>query len=203
MSYIDEHVVYVDTETTGLDPDRHEVWDIALIDGATGIEHEFHIAPVRPEVADPNALRITNFYQRTSHADWKWTGPQQGHPIITLTQLQGENPSDRTRRIRYEIASQIALVTAGKHLVGAVPSFDAAFLSRFLIANGQREAWHYHLIDIEALAAGFLGIRPPWDSDELNNLLGLPEATAKHTAIADARWAKAVYERVLYESRNT
>jgi DNA polymerase III epsilon subunit-like protein len=171
--YSDEHVVYVDTETTGLDPDRNELWDIALIDGATGAEYEFHPL-VDLSTADPNALRMTNYHRRVSEDKWAWTDPKRA-------------------------ARWTALITSGKHLVGAVPSFDAAFLERFLRKHGNAPAWHYHLIDIEALAAGYLGMRPPWDSDEISERLGLGEPVGKHTAIGDARWAREVYEKVLYE----
>jgi hypothetical protein len=181
----------VDTETTGLDPERHELWDIALIE-ADGTEHEWHIAPVHPELADPTSLRLTDFYQRTASDDWRWSFSNVG-----TTLLASSDRAAQMRQNRYGIASEIALLTAGKHLVGAVPSFDAAFLGRFLVANGQREAWHYHLVDIEALAAGRLGIAPPWDSDDLARRLGCPRLDGKHTAIGDARWAKAMYEAAL------
>lgn len=175
--YADEHVVYVDTETTGLDPDRHEVWDIALIRGDTGEEIEWHVAPDL-SVADPNALRLTGYYDRINHRDWTWNSP--------------EFP-----------AQSIARITAGKHIVGAVPSFDAIFLDRFLRRHGLAPAWHYHLIDVEALAAGYLGMRPPWDSDEIAERLGIKNLDGKHTAIGDARWAREVYEKVLYERSTT
>jgi oligoribonuclease (3'-5' exoribonuclease) len=29
---MNDNVIFVDTETTGLDPERHELWDIALIE---------------------------------------------------------------------------------------------------------------------------------------------------------------------------
>jgi DNA polymerase III epsilon subunit-like protein len=173
MTYSDEHVIYVDTETTGLDPERHEIWDIALIRGDTGEEIEYHIAP-NLSTADPTALRLTDYYKRVNGAHFSWNSPSIA-------------------------ATMVARYTAGKHIVGAVPSFDAVFLERLLRRHNLAPAWHYHLIDIEALAAGYLGMKPPWDSDELNQRLGLPEVSGKHTAIGDARWAKAVYERVLYE----
>jgi DNA polymerase III alpha subunit (gram-positive type) len=194
--YADEHVVYVDVETTGLDPERHEVWDIALIDGATGEEHEFHIRPEHFHSADEGALRITKFYERVHAAGYIDEQIEEGYPKRTKTI---KRPAFWTNRGRGSIAAEVAHLTANKHLVGAVPSFDARFIAGFLLREQIVPAWHYHLIDIEALAAGWLGMKPPWDSDELNNRLGLPAPTEKHTAIADARWARAVYERVLYE----
>lgn len=81
-----------------------------------------------------------------------------------------------------------------------MPSFDDAFLKRFMLANGQaRSTWHYHLIDVETLIAGKLGIRPPWKSDELSKAIGVepPNDDERHTAIGDARWVKRMYEAVM------
>ena len=196
---MNDNVIFVDTETTGLDPDRHEVWDIALIED-DGTEHEWHIRPAHPDRADPGALRITNFYSRTAAKEWRW-----------LEQIGPDKPRDA-----YSAASEIALLTANKHLVGAVPWFDAAFLSKFLLTRGQREAWHYHMIDVETLAVGWLAggagrlwspekaeppretYQPPWNSNGLSLTLGVKTPDEdRHTAIGDARWAKAIYEKVM------
>jgi hypothetical protein len=54
--------------------------------------------------------------------------------------------------------------------------------------------WHYHIIDVEILAAGKLGAIPPYSSSELTAALGVvvDEAT-KHTALGDVEWAMALY----------
>jgi hypothetical protein len=77
--------------------------------------------------------------------------------------------------------------------------------------------WHYHLIDVEALAAGWIAAqsgpvpiliaganvglvsgRPPWRSEELSRAVGVdPDDFDRHTALGDARWAKAIYEAVM------
>lgn len=69
-------------------------------------------------------------------------------------------------------------MTHGAHLVGAAPNFDAEVLAALLRDNGLTPSFHYHLIDVEALAVGWLcawdradgepGIRPPWRSDDLS-----------------------------------
>lgn len=166
-------VVFLDTETTGLDPDVHSLWEIALI-----VDEQEHVFRLEPNIiaASPDALRITRFYDRVMDPLWQWTpGPKH-------------------------VAFEIARLTSGRHLVGAVPSFDAAFLTRLLRQSGLQPAWHYHLVDVEALAAGKLGIEPPWDTRKLAAALGIAELPADvvHTALGDARWAKAIYEAVFH-----
>jgi len=169
-------VIFVDTETTGLEPDRHEVWEIALIE-EDGTEHEWRIKPQRLYDADPGALRVNHFYERKAAV---------------------EHDAFFSKLSRDTVAWEVARLTSGKHLVGAVPSFDANFLERFLRLQGYAHAWHYHLVDVEALAAGKLGYPPPWNSNDLSKALGLDliDFGPKHTAIADTRWAKAMYDAV-------
>jgi DNA polymerase III epsilon subunit-like protein len=170
-------VVFLDLETTGLDASRHELYEVGLIE-ADGTEHVWWVKP-NLETADPTALRIGRYYER--------------------------RPSKHTPAEK--VAQEFAKLTAGRHLVGAVPSFDAGFLDPFLRRHGQAPSWHYHLVDVEALAAGFLAggpegqreiARPPWDSSKLTAALGIVTADEdKHTALGDARWAKAIYEVVM------
>lgn len=164
----DPNVCFVDTETTGLDPERHEIWEVGLImpDGRQLLWQ----LPVDLGRADAYALKVGRFYERR-HAD--------------LT------PAD-------EFAEWFSDLTAGLHLAGAVVSFDEERLRKLLRANGACPRWHYHLIDVENLAAGKLGRRPPWDSRELAAELGIVQSEDdEHTALGDARWAKAIYENVV------
>jgi DNA polymerase III epsilon subunit-like protein len=181
-------VVFVDTETTGLDPSRHEVFEIALLD-EEGQVMEIWL-PVNLAVADPTALRMTHYFQRHP---WTMTMTDIGANCFYREEGKWKRGSFR------EALEQIAKATAEKHLVAAVPSFDAAFIEALLRRNGLAPAWHYHLVDVEALVAGKLGIKPPWDSEELAAAVGVtaPEGAERHTALADARWAKAMYEAVL------
>ncbi len=99
-------------------------------------------------------------------------------------------------------------ITRGVHLVGAVPNFDADVLGTRMRANGICPAWHYHLVDVEALAAGYLAsmaaglanidpLQLPWNSDALSAALGIAVSDEdRHTALGDARWARAIYDAV-------
>ncbi len=200
------NVVFLDTETTGLDPERHEVWDIALIDDEG--EHEWHVRPQNFHTADEGALRITKFYERVRAAGYREETVVEGYPKRTTTV---KRPNFWTPESRTAIAAEVAGRTANKHLVGAVPWFDARFLTAFLAREGYVPAWHYHMIDTETLAVGYLRGRQrragrgrsqnltlPWDSHEISSLLGVTsDEASKHTAIGDARWARDTYEAVM------
>ena len=102
----------------------------------------------------------------------------------------------------------IAGMTHGAHLVGAAPNFDAEVLAALLRDNYLTPTWHYHLVDVEALAVGWLcawdradgepGIRPPWRSDDLSTARGVPppDDATRHTALGDAAWALAIYDHI-------
>jgi hypothetical protein len=207
-------LVFLDTETTGLDPDRHEVWEI----GCIVRDHRYAdydgewLWQLKPDLAkaDPTGLRIGRYYERI-HTDIRING-------MAARQLAAPKQwGDRSLRANSPvgITERLAVLLDGAHLVGAVPSFDAAFLAPFLRRHGQAPTWHYHLIDVEALAAGFANglftsgatkvggevreaFRPPWKSEPLTRAIGVdPDQFEKHTALGDARWAMAIYDTVM------
>jgi len=207
-------LVFLDTETTGLDPDRHEIWEIGCIvsghrDADSNGEWLWQLKP-NLAMADPTGLRIGRFYER----EQLWRGG--GAAIILASPWWNEKkrsvpyPSESAQPA--EVAGRLANLLDGAHMVGAVPSFDAAFLERFLRRHGQCPTWHYHLVDVEAMAAGYLhgrygdkledgeleAVQLPWNSNNLSRAVGVdPDRFDRHTALGDAHWAKAIYEAVL------
>lgn len=185
-------VVFLDTETTGLDLLSDEVWEFAGFrrDPETGTETALHLfiehdagrcERLPPPFLDDHRARYPGMGSRPGMA-----APSCGAQVT---------PDVRTRA---EAARQIAGFTSGAHLAGAVVSFDAARLELLLRSAGLMPAWHYHLVDVETLAAGMLRLHPPYDSDELSALAGVdPSVFERHTAVGDALWARAVYDAVL------
>ncbi len=178
-------LAFVDTETTGLDPDLHQIWEVGLIlREENGDEHEHRwFLPVDLGRADPIALSIGQYHERF--------------------------PDDPVKVSELDVfAAQFARQTRGAHLVGAVVSFDAERLWKLLRANGACPEWHYHLIDVEGLAVGALAARGltfpltlPWDSKLLSHWMEVdPGEFEAHTALGDARWAKALYDAVMASS---
>lgn len=128
-------VAFVDIETTGLHPTIHEIWEIGLIlpDGA---EHQWML-DVDLSRADPIALGIGGFHERHPH----------GYTQQETKSLLWE---------RRQFVDIFVRLTHGLHLAGAVVSFDAERLGNLIRSVGQIPTWHYHLVDVEALAAGFI-----------------------------------------------
>jgi hypothetical protein len=195
-------LVFLDTETTGLHPGR-QVWEVGMIrrDDAGEIETSFYVT-VDLSNADPFGLSVGRFYER--HPQGQFLASQPGEfPAKT------EPPMGRE-----QAAVTVAHWTHRAHIIGAVPSFDTNSLAVLVREYGLLPAWHYHLIDVENLAVGWLAgqraggyelrdeagdLTPPWDSRQLAAALGLkpqPEEE-QHTALGDARWAKAIYDRVM------
>lgn len=214
------NLAFVDTETTGLDPVRHQIWECAVIVRGpvpTGLRPDElgdypvrWFLPVDVSRADPVALDIGGFHERHPHGrDWN------GRGVLTSPAL---------------FAKTFAALTQGVHLVGAVTSFDEERLRRLIVGQspfvkgGLEHGWHYHLVDVENLAAGYLAhkaramnaaaagedwkvgqaeglleaARPPWDSEELSRALGVdPDRFDRHTALGDAQWARAFYDTVM------
>ena len=203
-------ICFIDTETTGLDPDRHAIWEVALITPG-GDEHVWQF-PVNEMAADPFALNIGRYWDR------RWGTDNDVSVLDAIYEAHNaksrrKNFPDEGRAIRPDVtwARRFRDLTAGCHLAGAVVSFDEERLRRLLHGLGVLHRWHYHLVDVEALAVGYLAakiaasngaadpglISLPWDSDMLSAALGVTVSDEdRHTALGDARWARAIYDAV-------
>jgi hypothetical protein len=182
-------LVFADSETDGIHPDR-KPWEIAFIRRDETGEHELSFfLDIDLRTADPFGLRVGGFYDR--------------HPLGRS--ISGSRPSGGQSLCTLdEAALLVANWTHGAHIIGAVPNFDTHVFDRLLRDHGLIPSHHYHLVDVENLAVGYLAgqgnpIQPPWKSDALSEALGLdpiPEEE-RHTALGDARFAMRIYDRVM------
>lgn len=190
-------LAFVDCETIGLDPFVHDAWEIAVILRADGRDEE-HVFRIKPDLsnADPQALEINRFHERTSAPDWRWNEP-------------------------HIVATRLHYLLEGAVLVGSNPAFDADMI-RNLFARyyGDAAPWHYRTVDIVTLAVGSLYGRAsertrndcdatwygkvaravgwPWKSYDVSRHVQVepPAAEVAHTALGDARWARDVWDAV-------
>lgn len=198
---------FIDLETTGLDPNRHSIWDIGMIINGEEFQWFLDLEPSELETAESMALSIGDYHRRMHEARRRRSNARGIRPLgaggSSATDDE-ENTVMREHEIvsagdRHTLMHFIAYKTAGAHIVGAVPSFDVAFLGNLMRLHSVVPSWHYHLIDVENLAAGKLGVQPPWKLDDLLDELYINrhhDTFMKHTAIGDARMARAIYHEV-------
>lgn len=200
MSYNPRQVAFVDIETTGLDPEYDAIWEIAVIVDDQPVVWQQMLSDREIDNVHPDAARITGFYDR----------------------YDAETALTPIRSIR-----RLINLVGDRHMVGACPWFDSERLHRMILRDrtGQLTRglpWHYHLIDVENLAVGYLlsaaskfqsEVAPdaaihfelPWKSRDLAAALGIDQDKLKsewgeaHTALADAAWARAMFEAVVGE----
>jgi hypothetical protein len=172
-------LVFMDTETTGLSMDD-DIWEFAAIrreeDGTETEHHLFIEHSVKKCHALPESFQTDHIMRYDT----------------------------RVALSRGAAAGYIAgLFTGRPHVVGAVPNFDTERLALLLKEFGFAPSWHYHLIDVENLAVGYLAAKGilsdlPWNSDELSQAVGVDVPTdERHTAMGDARWVKALYDAIV------
>lgn len=183
-------IVYLDTETTGLNPRIHAPWEVAVIVEEPGKEPVEHVwlLPVDLTNADPKALEIGGFWHRH---------PQGTGDVAGVL----EEPAD--------VARQLARLLAGAVVIGSNPGFDKEMLSGLLAEHGQVWAAHYRLVDVVTLAAGAMYQRAnlpaergdahylPFTTTEVSRRCGVdPDYYARHTALGDCRWVRNLYHAI-------
>jgi hypothetical protein len=172
-------ICFLDTETLGLDIDA-PIWEFAAIRRNSDGEE-----------------KTVEFFIR--HDD----------PYQWLDLMPSEFAEDYAKRFnpltalkRFEAANRIYLMTVEAHIVGAVPNFDTERLAK-LMKGVVTPRWHYHLIDVENLAVGYLAakdqlMQPPWKSDDLSRAIGVdPEQFSRHTAMGDVKWIRAQWDAIM------
>lgn len=159
-------IVVVDTETTGLDPDNDPIWEVAAAraDGTT-TAHWF--LPI-------DVGRVSDWVR-------EHTGICERYDLANLTPIP-------------QFLDEFEAYVSGAHLAGNVVSFDAERIGRLYRHAGRKEPWHYHLIDVEAVAVGWLlargrTIHLPWNSRLISEAVGITVPVGLHDAMVDALWA--------------
>ena len=177
-------IAFVDTETTGLGLDA-DIWEVAIIRRDPGKPDD--LIRLLVEHDQENAARLPERFRADHDARYD--------PKIAVTRGRAAGIID------YMLRPGDA--GAKCHIVGAVPNFDTERIARLLAAFYIQPSWHHHLIDVENLAVGWLAARgehvvPPWSSDEVSRRIGVePPTEGRHTAMGDAEWARAIYDRIV------
>lgn len=186
-------LAFVDTECTGLSLDD-DIWEFAaIVREEDGTEHTHQLFIQHDTV---RCWDLPESFLADHRARFPTSPTTEWHPDVWSREAAAE-----------EIAG---LLGAKTHIVGAVPNFDTERLALLLRRFGLTPGWHYHLIDVENLAVGYLhgrwaasgaaGVRDvslPWNSNDLSSAVGVdPERFDRHTALGDAKWARAIYDAI-------
>lgn len=167
-------MIFLDTETGGLDPQRHPLIEVAwaLDNGPI----ECIVLPHDIYACDPDALRINGYHARNLGDPEKWaTSADVTHLWDAL---------------------------AGATICAANPAFDASFLSagwRVWTGGTEQPPWHYRMLDIESFAAAHMGLPAFSSPPGLNKIAAwLAEAGAEiptpdHTAAGDVATLRTCY----------
>lgn len=194
-------LIFGDTETTGLNYfETDEVWMIHLKAAFTG--HKMHhdeftrLVEVNPEKILQLPKKFQDLYEET------WNDPALQH-LKTDKYTCGNDLVEWLRKAGGETM----------HFIAANPAFDSKMIMQEFIPPDEFFTYfHYHMIDIEAFALGWLRnmeittheiihsfiedseavIREsflPFRSDDLSKMLGVyQEGEHKHEAISDTDW---------------
>jgi hypothetical protein len=193
-------IVFVDTETTGVGPDRVP-WEIAVIRRApdgTETEHQWFLPLDDVSRVDGFALQVGRF----------WDRHPLGRAATGQWDLRADGPLDDAVGDPEVVSVELMQLTYRAIWVGANPAFDAELVDRLLRRYRMQPTWNYHLVDTGTLMLGFLHSRaaagwgdpPPvkYRSDDLAELCGVEPAidADRHTALGDARWCQRIYDRI-------
>jgi DNA polymerase III epsilon subunit-like protein len=166
--------VFIDTEATGLDHQRHELTEVSwVVRFEDGRQEERRFFPTHTtDGADADALELTHYDEKIA--------PQDKTPASEWLTLFLEDARDAV-------------------LVGAVPDFDAKHLERMCRKLGLEPTWDHHLLDVETLAMPLISPGPeaPRSLAKTCAALGIPhDKDQAHGALYDALQAMRVFDRV-------
>lgn len=166
------HTVFLDIETTGLDPVCDQILEVAMLG-----DSNFHFSLPIDATGERSrkALEINRYWKRKAELD--------------------EIQIDAVKALKYFLGG-----LSGKVVVGNNVQFDLRFIEMFLrrVWCGRNSTpWHYHPVDLKALVAGRYQLGPaPWSTQQIAEAVGVPIPANAHSAVVDCMWNRDVYEAV-------
>lgn len=177
------NLAFIDTETTGTDPEVHEIIELAVII-ARQVERpgkgpsleiieecEWKIKPQHIEKADEQALRVNGY----NEVDWMFA-------------------VDRKKAMEEFAKKTQSAIFISHNLV-----FDYVFVMKAFEETGVQNIMHYGKLDTISMALARLYDAPQADKFSLRALCELlkVENSKAHTALADTRALVAVYRKLM------
>ena len=163
-----EDFIYLDSETTGLDPRTHQMFEVAWADDYVDSKITSIFLSHTLRDASDAALRVNRYFERRPFF-------QSPRPGVSKEEADAE--------------AEVAIMTAlsGKTVVGQNPGFDLGFL----FARYGYTTNHYRTIDLGSYAMAVLNLPSPPSLEgtwEHLTKMGLVHGDGpNHTAIGDVR----------------
>ena len=177
-----ELFAFIDTETTGLNPDKHELIQIGGVIVRAKNPHdvesyevveefEYKIKPLRIQDANPTALKVNQY------------DPSQWQDALTLA----------------EAMAFVAKKTEGAVMVAHNVAFDSAFVDKAFRLSDIENKMHYHRLDTVSMAFALLHNNADVDRLSLHTLCEYfkIEQGIEHQALSDARATYLLYKKLL------
>ncbi len=144
-------LAFADVESTGLEPEEgHEPWEYGLVirepDGAETL-HRYFVRPQRMDLADPEALEIGRFAERTA-------GVRDGEPGHIYNLADGHTPPTWSDPVA--LAEFLEDALRGAVLIGSNVQFDQRMIREAQRRQGRKLTCHYRPVDVGAMAFGYL-----------------------------------------------
>ena len=177
------NLAFIDTETTGTDPNRHEIIELAVI-----------IAKQVPREGKGPKLEIIE------ECEWKIKMEYPDRAEEQALRVNGYNETDWMFAIdRKKAMQEFAKKTESCSFVSHNVVFDYNFVMKAFEETGVDSRMHYAKIDTISLAFARLYDAPQADKFSLRALCELlkVENTKAHTALADTRALVAVYRKLM------
>ena len=175
---LQQSLAFVDIETTGTDPEKHEIIEIAAIvtklkDGVLTItdQLDLKVAPKHIETAEPQALRINGY----NDADWLFA--------VSLEEAM-KSFSDKTD---------------GAVFVAHNLTFDYSFIDAAFKNTGVENKLYFQKLDTLSLAFGILHTNDDMSKLSLRALCERysVENAKAHSAYADAYATYEVFKKLM------
>jgi DNA polymerase III epsilon subunit-like protein len=181
-------LLFIDTETGGLDPTAHSILSLGAVlwrDGSIVDTLELFIAE-ETSVVDQEAMAVNAI-------DLRWL------------RAHGVRPTEAVVRFQRFLEQHTPRAIPSKQvLAGHNVAFDVAFLRRLYKLAGQERSWSFshRLLDTASIVqylivAGLLPLQGA-SSDEVFRYFGIElERGKRHTALGDARATVILFEKLL------
>jgi DNA polymerase-3 subunit epsilon len=164
---------FIDIETSGLDPNKHDVIEVGIVSthhGKVERRTQFSLA-FDPAYASPRALEVNGYGKRTFA------------PLL---------PDDEAFALVDDIFSDKGLFIAWH------AHFDSSFMNAWYARANRSTPWtHRRVVDLPSLIMGAKGIITLGSSREMLIQLGLDaDFEGRHSALADAEMNWKAYQKL-------